>query len=66
MIDVRPLTESDQAWAVQIESDSWSQPVVARLDELVDATQLPGFVALLDGERTGLAKYSVRAGSPDS
>jgi ribosomal protein S18 acetylase RimI-like enzyme len=60
MIDVRPLTESDRAWAVQVEADSWSQPVVARLGELVDPTQFPGFIALMDGERAGLASYAVR------
>jgi hypothetical protein len=47
MIDVRPLSESDRAWAVQVESDSWSQPVVSLLDELVDPTQLPGFIAIV-------------------
>jgi ribosomal protein S18 acetylase RimI-like enzyme len=60
VIDVRPLTESDRAWAVQVEADSWSQPVVARLGELVDQTELPGFIALLDGQRAGLASYAVR------
>ena len=60
MIDVRPLTERDRAWAAQVEADSWSQPVVARLGELVDPTELPGFVALLDGRRAGLASYAVR------
>ncbi len=60
MIDVRPLTESDRAWAVHAEADSWSQPVVARLGELVDPTQLPGFIAVLDGKRAGLASYAVR------
>lgn len=60
MIDVRPLTESDRAWAVQGEAESWSTPVVARLGELVDPTQLPGFIALLDGQRAGLASYAVR------
>lgn len=60
MIEVRPLTERDRAWAVQVEADSWSQPVVARLGELVDPTELPGFIALLDGERAGLASYAVR------
>ena len=55
MIDVRPLTESDRSWAVQVEAES-----VARLGELVDPTQLPGFVALLDGVRAGLAAYAVR------
>jgi ribosomal protein S18 acetylase RimI-like enzyme len=55
MIDVRPLTESDRSWAVQVEA-----AVVARLGELVDPTQLPGFIALLEGQRAGLACYAVR------
>jgi hypothetical protein len=55
MIDVRPLTESDRAWADQVEAEG-----VARLGELVDPTQLPGFIALLDGQRAGLATYAVR------
>ncbi len=61
MVDVRPLAENDRAWAVQLEADSWSTPpVVARLGELVDPTELPGFIAFLDGERAGLASYAVR------
>jgi ribosomal protein S18 acetylase RimI-like enzyme len=60
MIDVRPLADDDRAWAVQVETDSWSKPVVARLGELVDPTQLPGFIAFLDGQRAGLASYAVR------
>jgi GNAT superfamily N-acetyltransferase len=60
MIDVRPLAADDRAWAVQVETDSWSKPVVARLGELVDPTQLPGFIAFLDGQRAGLASYAVR------
>ncbi len=60
MVDVQPLTERDRAWAVEFEAESWSTPVVARLGELVDPTQLPGFIALLDGQRAGLASYAVR------
>jgi ribosomal protein S18 acetylase RimI-like enzyme len=60
MVDVRPLTENDRAWTEQIEAESWSEPRVARLGELIDPTQLPGFLALLDGERAGLASYAVR------
>src|SRR5829696_4332301 len=59
MIDVRPLTESDRAWAVQVEA-GWSQPGVARLAELVDPAALPGFIALSDGQPAGLASYAVR------
>jgi ribosomal protein S18 acetylase RimI-like enzyme len=60
VIDVQPLTETDRAWAVQVEAYSWSQPVVARRGELVDPSELPGFIALLDGGRAGLASYAVR------
>src|SRR4029453_16560096 len=60
MIDLRPLTESDRPWAVQVESDTWGTPVVARLGELIDPTELPVFCAFLDGERAGLASYAVR------
>ena len=60
MVDVRPLTERDRAWALEVETESWSTPAVARLGELVDPTQLPGFIALLDGQRVGLASYAVR------
>jgi ribosomal protein S18 acetylase RimI-like enzyme len=60
MIHVRPLSESDRAWAIQVEAESWSETGVARLGELVDPTQLPSFVALLNGQRAGLASYAVR------
>jgi GNAT superfamily N-acetyltransferase len=60
MVDIQPLGESDRAWAVQVETESWSEPVVARLGELVDLSGLPGFIALLDGQRAGLASYAMR------
>ena len=60
MIDVRPLSNEDRSWALEVEHDSWGEPVVARRGELVDPTALPGFVALVDGELAGLATYAVR------
>ena len=60
MVDVRPLNDDDRAWAVEVEADSWGEPVVARLVELIDPTVLPGFVALLDGRRAGLVTYALR------
>lgn len=60
MVDVRALTEDDRAWVEEIEADSWSEPVIARLGELIDPTPLPGFIALLDGVRAGLASYALR------
>jgi ribosomal protein S18 acetylase RimI-like enzyme len=60
MIEIGPLTEQDRPWAREVEAESWGEPVVARLGELVDPTRLPGFVATLDGERAGLVSYAVR------
>jgi tRNA pseudouridine38-40 synthase len=60
-VEVRPLTDSDRAWSLKVESETWGGvPVVARLGELVDPTGLPGFIALVDGEPAGLATYAVR------
>ena len=60
MIEVRELDEGDRPWARDVERDSWGDAVVARRGELVDPTVLPGFVAVVDGERAGLATYAVR------
>jgi GNAT superfamily N-acetyltransferase len=60
VIDIRPLTVEDRAWAVEVETESWGEPVVARLGELVDPTALPGLVAFLDERRAGLVSYALR------
>jgi len=60
VLEVRPLADGDRAWAREVETESWGQPIVARLGELVDPTRLPGLLALLDGERAGLLTYAVR------
>jgi ribosomal protein S18 acetylase RimI-like enzyme len=60
MVDVRPLTEEDRPWAVHLEADSWGEPLVARLGELIDPTRLPGFIAFMDEQRAGLVTYAVR------
>jgi ribosomal protein S18 acetylase RimI-like enzyme len=60
VITVRPLDDDDRPWALEVERESWGEPVVARRGELVDPTVLPGLVAVVDGERAGLATYAVR------
>ena len=61
-LEVWPLLAADVAWAAELQRDAWGT-VVARRGELVDPTRLPGFVALLDGERAGLATYAIRGDS---
>jgi ribosomal protein S18 acetylase RimI-like enzyme len=60
MVEIRALADEDRAWALEIETESWGTPVVARLGELVDPTVLPGFVATVDGRQVGLVTYAVR------
>jgi GNAT superfamily N-acetyltransferase len=60
MIEVRPLGETDRAWAADVEREAWGEPVAARLDELVALDPLPGRVAWRDRRRAGVARYAVR------
>ncbi len=60
MLEVWPLLDADLPWAAEVQRDSWGDSVVARRGELVDVAGLPGFVALLDGDRAGLATYAIR------
>jgi ribosomal protein S18 acetylase RimI-like enzyme len=60
VIEVRPRAPSDRDWATKLERDTWGEPLVARRGELVDPTALPGFVAVVDGEKVGLVTYAVR------
>jgi ribosomal protein S18 acetylase RimI-like enzyme len=58
-VDVRPLGEAEREWSKAFLLESWGG-IVARRYELVDPTELPGFVALADGDHVGLATYAVR------
>ena len=44
-VDVKPLGAAEREWSNAFLLDSWGG-VVARRYELVDPTELPGFVAL--------------------
>jgi ribosomal protein S18 acetylase RimI-like enzyme len=60
VVEVRPLADADRAWSIEVETESWGEPVVARKGELVDLDGLPGFVAVIEDDRVGLATYAVR------
>jgi len=60
MITVRELAPSDRQWKQATLEAGWGSTVVARLGELLDAAQLPGFVAEHDHERVGLATVALR------
>jgi ribosomal protein S18 acetylase RimI-like enzyme len=57
---VRALTPEDVAWKHASLRRHWGSTVVARQGELVDAADLPGFVALLDETPAGLVTVARR------
>ena len=57
---VRPLVAGDRSWTDSALSRVWGSTSVARKGELVDAAELPGFAAIVDGQPVGLATYASR------
>jgi ribosomal protein S18 acetylase RimI-like enzyme len=58
-VEVRALGPEDRQWADASLRKAWGSVFVARKDELLDASALPGFVAVFDGSPVGLATNSV-------
>ncbi len=57
---VRPLRPGDRAWKLATLERTWGALTVARLGELVDAADLPGFVAVDGQDAVGLLTYAER------
>jgi len=57
---IRPLAPPDRRWVRERLVRDWSSTSVARRGELIDATGLSGYVALLGGRRTGMALVDTR------
>jgi GNAT superfamily N-acetyltransferase len=57
---VRELAAVDDDWKRTTLEAGWGSTGVARLGELIDAAELPGFVAELEGRRVGLATFAAR------
>ena len=58
---VRALTTDDADWTRSILEEGWGSTEVARLGELIDAADLPGYVAVVDDRRAGLATFTLRS-----
>jgi GNAT superfamily N-acetyltransferase len=56
-MEVREVGSGDRSWVADLLSDRWGSTCIARRDELVDAGELPGFVAEIDGEPVGLVTF---------
>lgn len=61
-IEVRSLQDRDRDWFLSTLNATWGSVHVARRGELIDASQFPGYVASMGGERVGLAVIATREG----
>lgn len=59
-LSVRALQPQDRDWVILTQTTVWGSVLVARKGELLDSATLPGFVAVSDGDRVGLALFCVR------
>ena len=60
VLSVREVVDGDHDWKLSTLRAGWGSTAVARLGEVVDAAGLPAFVAVLGGERIGLATFAER------
>ncbi|HVQ88195.1 MAG TPA: GNAT family N-acetyltransferase [Actinomycetes bacterium] len=60
VVKVRSLDADDREWFVTTLTKTWGSVYVARKGELVDASQFPGHVALVEEHRVGLAIVAIR------
>ncbi|HEV8653793.1 MAG TPA: GNAT family N-acetyltransferase [Actinomycetes bacterium] len=62
MLEIRPVTDGDRAWVVEFLELVWGSVWAAAHGELMDCSRHPGFLARLDGERSGLLTYRIEGG----
>jgi ribosomal protein S18 acetylase RimI-like enzyme len=62
-MEIRPLSPADKAWVLERTELLFSGTFLVSGDIVHDPTKLPGFIALQDGERVGLATYHINGGS---
>ncbi|GAA4629181.1 GNAT family N-acetyltransferase [Actinoallomurus vinaceus] len=56
---VRPVASDDLAWLREVFTERWGGVISVSRGVAHDTTALPAFVALLDGDRAGVATYRV-------
>jgi len=56
---IRPLADTDRDWLKATLIEHWSSHLIASRGHLIDASQLPGFVAVAGEQRLGLLTYQI-------
>jgi GNAT superfamily N-acetyltransferase len=58
-MDIRPVVAEDRGWLEEALRDFTAGPTIVSRGRLYDGLTLPGLVAVLDGQRSGVALYEV-------
>jgi len=59
IVEIMPLTEEHRSWARELLIKEWANALCVSRGRAFQADELPGFVALLDGQPRGLITYNV-------
>ncbi len=59
MLQIRPLEPCDREWVAHFVAEQWGSTRLVSRGKVHFAEVLPGFVAWLDGARTGLATFCI-------
>jgi GNAT superfamily N-acetyltransferase len=62
-IDIRLLTNNDKLWMTRFLAEHWGSTTVAHHRGLFHPLNLPGFVAIYEGEKVGLITYLIEEDS---
>jgi GNAT superfamily N-acetyltransferase len=62
-IQISPLTVADREWVSQFILEHWGSNKVVSRGVIYYPRDLPGFVALYDGEKVGLVTYNISGAS---
>jgi DNA-3-methyladenine glycosylase I len=62
-IDIRLLTNNDKLWMTRFLTEHWDSTTVAHHGGLFHPLNLPGFVAIYEGEKVGLITYLIEEDS---
>jgi GNAT superfamily N-acetyltransferase len=62
MIEIRPIDEQTRKTVVDFITESWGAPIVVTKGKVHSADQLPGFIAYINGQLTGLLTCHIENG----
>ncbi|MFQ5832842.1 MAG: GNAT family N-acetyltransferase [Candidatus Thorarchaeota archaeon] len=62
-LEIRSISDADKTWVRQMSIEHWSSEVMVTRGRVYRVEDLPGCIALLDGERVGLLTYFVHEDS---